>query len=323
MKKKYLAYIDVADDESDEFFEDIRYILRTLDFFLNTFLMAALPGKQSGITIASSGKPMLCSYDMRAYSAKNKYRMSLRAFRKLTRILGKNIVVDETRCPVHESIYPEIIVAVGIRYLSGGRCIDLKTSFGLSFTSVYRCRNLFIFAVNACPELDISMPTTLSDIERVANDFAAKSAGNLVRGCVGCIDGFLAITKRPRMKESMGQSRAFYSGHYGVYGLNFQAVCGIQCRFMFFGVVAPGKCGDQVAFELPPLSEYTKQLPDGYFIIGDAAYSVGKKVLTPFTGGHSSDPANDAYNFFLSQLRIRIEMSFGLLTNKWQILHAP
>ena len=71
MKKKYLAYIDVADDESDEFFEDIRYNLRTLDFVLNTFLMTALPGKQSGITIASSGKPMLCSYDMRAYSRIN------------------------------------------------------------------------------------------------------------------------------------------------------------------------------------------------------------------------------------------------------------
>ena len=46
-------------------------------------------------------------------------------------------------------------------------------------------------------------------------------------------------------------------------------------------------------------------------------------MLTPFTGGHRSDPAKDAYDFFLSQLRIQIEMSFGLLTNKWRILQAP
>ena len=31
-------------------------------------------------------------------------------------------------------------------------------------------------------------------------------------------------------------------------------------------------------------------------------------------------PINDAYNFYLSQLRIRIEMAFGLLCGKWAIL---
>ncbi|KAI2500231.1 nuclease [Fragilaria crotonensis] len=142
----------------------------------------------------------------------------------------------------------------------------------------------------------------------------------------------------------MGQpSTSFPSGHYGVFGLNVQAVvCDIQCCFMFFGVVAPGKCGNQVAFErsllfeyineLPDgyyamvmlLFEYIKELPDGYFINGYAAYSVGEKMLTPFTGaGHRSDLSKDAYNLFLSQLQIRIEMSFGPLTNEWRILQAP
>ena len=32
------------------------------------------------------------------------------------------------------------------------------------------------------------------------------------------------------------------------------------------------------------------------------------------------DPAKDAYNFYLSQLRIRVEMSFGRLVGKWGIL---
>lgn len=45
------------------------------------------------------------------------------------------------------------------------------------------------------------------------------------------------------------------------------------------------------------LFEYIKELPDGYFINGYAAYSVGEKMLTPFTGGHRSDPSKDAYNF--------------------------
>jgi hypothetical protein len=32
---------------------------------------------------------------------------------------------------------------------------------------------------------------------------------------------------------------------------------------------------------------------------------------------------NDSYNFYLSQLRIRIEMAFGLLCGKWAILQRP
>ena len=39
--------------------------------------------------------------------------------------------------------------------------------------------------------------------------------------------------------------------------------------------------------------------------------------FTPFTGSQQADPTKDAYNFFLSQVRIRIEMAFGLLTTKW------
>jgi hypothetical protein len=92
---------------------------------------------------------------------------------------------------------------------------------------------------------------------------------------------------------------------------------------MFLKVVAPGECGNQVAFGCTPLFEYIKQLPDGYYIIGNAAYSVVENMFTPFTRGHENDPAKDAYNIFLSQLQICIEMSFGLPTNKRRILQAP
>ncbi len=46
-------------------------------------------------------------------------------------------------------------------------------------------------------------------------------------------------------------------------------------------------------------------------------------MLAPFTGSQREDPLNDAFNFFLSQLRIRIEMAFGLLQTKWGVLNRP
>jgi len=46
-------------------------------------------------------------------------------------------------------------------------------------------------------------------------------------------------------------------------------------------------------------------------------------LLTPFSGKEKKDPEKDAFNFYLSQLWIRIEQTFGLMTNKWRILRQP
>ena len=256
---------------------------------------------------------------------KRTYRMSVNAFRTLRDLLGPSIDLKAYRSPVPEPIYPELVMAVGIRYLSGGKCLDLKNAYGLSLPSVYRIRDMFVDAVNSCPDLidRIKLPQTVEEMNEVASGFENRSTSQLIRGCIGCIDGFLATTTRPTMKDANNNPTAFLSGHYGLFGLNVQAVCDCRSRFLFFGVVAPGKCGDQVAFERTPLLDYVRNLPRGYYMIGDAAYSVGESLLTPFTGGHRNDPTKDAYNFFLSQLRIRIEMAFGLLTNKWRILNAP
>ena len=71
-----------------------------------------------------------------------------------------------------------------------------------------------------------------------------------MRGFVGAsIDGFLATINRPTIFESSNNPGSFFSGHYMTYGINVQAVCDADSRFIYFGVIAPGKCGDQVAFE--------------------------------------------------------------------------
>ena len=50
------------------------------------------------------------------------------------------------------------------------------------------------------------------------------------------------------------------------------------------------------------------------------AFTLSDVMLVPFVGSQRDDQTQDAYNFFLSQLRIRIEMAFGLLQTKWAVL---
>ncbi len=59
------------------------------------------------------------------------------------------------------------------------------------------------------------------------------------------------------------------------------------------------------------------------YLVGDAAYKLSDVMLVPFTGSQRDDLGKDAFNFFLSQVRIPIEIAFGLLQTKWGILDQP
>ena len=68
------------------------------------------------------------------------------------------------------------------------------------------------------------------------------------------------------------------------------------------------------------LKKAIETLEFGLYFVGDAAYSLHENLLVPFIGANKLDPNKDAFNFHLSELRIRIEMAFGRLVNKFRIL---
>ncbi len=176
-----MEYINTAaDDDANDFFANIEHHITSLHLIVQLFFDDNVREAKWHHRRIDWGNHVFLLQHENLF--KRTYRMSLAAFQKLTRRLGKDIIVDEVYCPVDEPIVPEIVVAVVIRYLSGGKCLDLKTAYGLSLLSVYRYRDLFIVAVNASPELDIKMPATVPEIAKVATDFAAVSTVKLVRG---------------------------------------------------------------------------------------------------------------------------------------------
>ena len=252
------------------------------------------------------------------------YQMSLEAFTTLLDFLcpmiSPNLIKALNSCD--EPIYPEMVMAVGLRWLGGGSYSDIKNVYGISKNSVYRLRDIFLDAVLACDALEISFPDTPEELENNRKRFEAKSTNKVMRGCVGAMDGLFATTKQPSIADSKGNPRAYHSGHYNDYGLNVQAICDARLRFLFFAVAAPGRTGDLVAYEMLTIREIIENLPAGLYVVADAAYMLTEHVLVPFTGGDRQSADKDTFNYFLSQLRIRIEMAFGLLTNKWRILRT-
>jgi hypothetical protein len=78
--------------------------------------------------------------------------------------------------------------------------------------------------------------------------------------------------------------------------------------------------GDNDAMSECGLEKFIENVPGGYVVIGDAAYTPTEHMAPIFSGVDKSRPDFDNFNFYASQCRIRIEMTFGLMTKKSGIL---
>jgi hypothetical protein len=252
----------------------------------------------------------------------NEYTMSASAHGKLVRILDPILQRVEYNSRSSQPILVEHIVATGLRVLAGGRVKDQRHIIGSCLTAGYVATDDFIDAVNSAPELDIRLPQTVEEWRHINAGFTRKSSDRLIDGCVGVFDGFFQRSNKPSKKE-VANVVAYYSGHYESYGVNCQACVQSDLQFNYFGVVSPGSTNDNISYpQAEGLKEVFDALPLGLYGLADAAYTLGENMLTPFTGVDRLDPAQDAFNYYLSQLRIRVEMAFGRLVNKFRILHG-
>ena len=251
----------------------------------------------------------------------SRYHMSEPSFNKLVGILRSDISVDANQSMRSSSgngpITAEMIVGAGLRFLGGELHKSIADMYKINVRSVIRIVDKFLVAVEQNSELAIKIPTTTEDLKKSADDWDKLSgAFGIYYGVVGAIDGWLACIEKPTISNATD----YYSGHYQCFGLNIQAVCDSNLRFIYFSVAAPGRTNDSRVFgRCLKLRKWLDNLPPEYFVVGDNAYTLTDNLLIPFSGSSKSSLYNSVYNFYLSQLRIRIEMAFGRLTTKWRI----
>ena len=79
-----------------------------------------------------------------------------------------------------------------------------------------------------------------------AAGFSPISTNHVMTECVAVLGGYhMAITTPP--KKEVHNIKSYFSGHYQTYGINIQAACDHNCRFLFIGVGGPGVMGDREA----------------------------------------------------------------------------
>jgi hypothetical protein len=196
--------------------------------------------------------------------------------------------------------------------------------YGVSHASTMESVWAVVEAVNSLDEFVIEYPSSEEDQLKIAQEF--QNVSNVQFGnCAGAIDGILIWILKPSEKDAADAGcgrRKFFCGRKGKFGLNCQAVSDVRGRILDLSIGLPGASSDCIAFEGSDLYQRLEEglLMNGLVLFGDNAYLNTRYMVTPFP--NVSSGCKDDYNFFHSQVRIRVECAFGQLVSRWGILRS-
>jgi hypothetical protein len=239
----------------------------------------------------------------------------------------KKLYKFKTRAP--NGVIPVALrISMCLRYLAGGSVSDIALSHGISLGHVFELAIYpIIDAIQRCPRLRIKYPGLHAVQKRIAKGFRSKSAVDF-DCCAGAIDGIILWTEKPTEAEceSYGglQSGSFFCWRKHKFGFNMQAICDADGRFLEYWITSPASASDFITFLTSPFYLEVSEpgfLAPGVALFGDNAYVSNAYMATPYQAVRRN--LSDDYNYFHSQLRIRIEMSFGMLTSRWGIMRSP
>ena len=219
-------------------------------------------------------------------------------------------------------ISSEVRLACALRYFAGGSPYDIMAKYGVSYREVLNSVWYVVEATNMKDEWYIQYPQNHEEQVKIATDFKVKSSVDF-GVCAGAIDGILIWINRPTREEAAKvgvDQQKFFCGRKHKFGLNCQAVCDVRGRFLDMSITYGAAASDVLAFENSELYKLLEKglLATDLVLFGDNAYLNSTFMATPFP--NTSGGPKDNYNFYHSQLRIRIECAFGMLVQRWGIL---
>ena len=270
-------------------------------------------------------------YDDAGSRAERKFRMDHITFERLHNIIATklekiftNYKQSHNKSP-RNKIHSSLRLSAALRIFAGGSYLDIFSDHGIGVSSVYNSVWAVVDAVNSTPELDIKFPD-YEEQELIAQRFKTKSGAGF-DNCIDALDGLIIWTQKPTKpycdQVKIGE-KSFFCGRKNKFGLNLQAMCDDKLIFRFADIRFPASASDYISWnasDLPKKILLERLIKPGFAIYSDNAYVTNDYMVIPFRGSVSE--IEDAYNFYLSQLRITIERAFGLLVHRWGILRKP
>jgi hypothetical protein len=256
--------------------------------------------------------------------------MKYRTFQNLASTLRQYIIAASGKKENSRNYVPnghistDVRLACALRWFAGGSVYNIMTTYGISHTDAINSCWYVVDAVNSHPNFKIAYPEEHDKQQSIAEGFRQVSGANF-SCCAGAIDGILIWVHRPRERDCVQSGCSagkFFCGRKKKFGLNCQAVSNVRGRILDISMIYPGSTSDCLAFEGMTLFQKFESgiLAPGLCLFGDNAYLNTFYMATPYAA--VSGGSKDAYIFYHSQLRIRIECTFGIFTHRWSILRS-
>jgi hypothetical protein len=268
--------------------------------------------------------------------ARQAFKSSLVGFLQLHEILEPYLEEQfgsSTRGRPNGVISTKLRLSAALRFFCGASIFDIQLTHGIGEASVYKSVYGVINAVNKCPHFQFNegggeFPNH-SEQRSIASGFFQKSGAEFDK-VVMAIDGMLVWTVQPSAQEcsdvGVGE-RSFHCFRKDKFGLLLLAGCDHRCRFRWADCSHPGIASDYTAWMTSGIAQKLRDpeqqiMAPMHTIVGDNAFVETHYMAIPIPG-HTLSQEEDAYNFYLSQLRITIERAFGILVHRFGILRAP
>jgi len=255
---------------------------------------------------------------------RRRFRVDKMLFELILGRIERDLRKDEAQAKKSSgsSITPAWRLAITLRMLAGGDPCGCADMAHVSDKTVWPVVYETVDAINRhfpVQDFDVMDAAKLKQLE---SEFAMRSE-NVVRGCVGAIDGTAVCIRKPLSSECGGKPWHYYN-RKGFYALNLQAVCDSKKRFLYYSIKCTGNTHDSTAFDVSSLGAKLAQnrMRKPYWIAGDNAYRASEFMVVPWPG-RNLDTAKDSFNFWHSNSRITIEGAFGILTQRWGIFWRP
>ena len=211
-----------------------------------------------------------------------------------------------------EHITVEKQTLMGLWYFGSSDTIErMADRFGVSLSTVIRCRDRLVHAINNNLRKFISWPDQQT-LQEQADQFSQR---NGFPGIVGALDGCHIEIKEP------GDHSKSYINRKGFASLQLQAVCNYNMLFTHVFLGYPGSCHDARVLRNSDLwTSGSNMCRNVYHIIADAAYPIRGWLLTPFRDNGHLTQNQKRYNQYLSSNRVVIDRAFALLKGRFRRL---
>jgi hypothetical protein len=199
---------------------------------------------------------------------------------------------------------------------------------------------IVVHVVNSFPEFHISYPSFFVEEEKIAQQGCKVASTVGFNNCAGAIDRILIWMLKPSAEEAeragVGKKK-FLFGRKGKFGLNCQAVSDVHGCILDISITYAGSSSYLLAYKASDLCKQIENgiLHPGLVLYGDNAYLNSEHMVMPYPNVGNFSFAGmlecclvSYYNKYdwtdiLLQLRIRVECCFGMLVQRWSMLHAP